>query len=81
MPVWGNDNFNWAINEPTFSNYTSIGNCDLVDVSPDMYKESPTVSIEINRILEDMKKDSANTLHYEHLARCFDERVTTKASI
>lgn len=81
MTVGGDADLNWAINEPTFSDYSSIGNCDLVEVSTDMYKDSQTISIEINRILEDMKKDSANSIYYEHLAACFDDDGSYKGGI
>lgn len=81
MTVGDPINLNWATNDPTFSNYTSVGNCDLKEISVEDFEESPTVSIEVNRILEDMKKDSANTLYYEHLAACFDDNGTYKGGI
>ena len=81
MTVGNNVNLHWAENDPTFSNYTSVGNCDLTEISIDDFNDSPTVSIEVLRVLEDMKKDAANTLYYEHLAACFDENGTYKGGI
>lgn len=81
MTVGGTVDLNWAINDPTFSNYTSIGNCELTAISPEDFNESKTISVEVNRVLEDMKKDSANTLYFEHLSACFDDNGTYKGGI
>lgn len=72
---------NSATNSPSFSNYSAIGNCDLTEVSVEDFVESPTVSIEINQILRDMKADGSNTKYAEHLQACFDENGIYKGGI
>jgi hypothetical protein len=70
-----------ATNDPTFSNYSAVGNCELTEISQDDYNESSTIPIEVKQILSDMKADSANTAYYEHLAACFDDNGTYKGGI
>lgn len=72
---------NSATNEPTFGDYSAVGNCELTEVSTDDFLNSPTISIEINQILKDMKADATNTKYLEHLQACFDENGTYKGGI
>lgn len=81
MTIGNNVNLNSATNEPTFGDYNAVGNCELTEVSTDDFEESPTISIEINQILADMKADATNTKYLEHLAACFDENGTYKGGI
>lgn len=81
MTVGGNVNLHSATNDPSFSNYSAVGNCALTEVSIDDFNESPTISIEINQILKDMKADASNTKYAEHLQACFDENGTYKGGI
>lgn len=81
MTVGGNVTLHSATNAPTFSNYSAIGNCELTEVSAEDFLESPTISIEVNQILKDMKIDDANTKFAEHLQACFDENGTYKGGI
>ena len=61
-------------NNPTFSDYTAIGNCKLSALSEDEYKTDITISTEIEQLLKDMgSEDKGDTLSYQRLKECFDE--------
>ena len=72
-PVLGNLTVQSAINNPTFSDYKSIGNCALTQISEEMYKEDITLETEIQQILKDMGSDKGDAVSYQRLKNCFDE--------
>ena len=57
-------------NNPTYSNFTAVGNCELNNVSIDQYNASEDMRIEIQQVLKDMK--GSNPIAYANLASCFD---------
>lgn len=65
-------NMQSATNDPTFSNYTAIGNCAVEEIIEDDYNKSPTMSVELKQILKDMKAEGETTPSYEHLSACFN---------
>jgi len=63
----------YTINNPTFSDYTAVGNSKLKLLSEEDYKNDPTIDIAIQQIMKDMKSDDGTMIAYEHLKKCFDE--------
>lgn len=61
-----------AINNPTFGDYTSIGNCPVEMLTEDMYKDDSTIITELAQIIKDMGGDEGDRTSYEHLKACFD---------
>lgn len=61
-----------AENEPTFSNYTSVGNCELTELLPDDWTDpdQKNMKTEMEQILKDMKKNDPQA--YANLSKCFD---------
>ena len=60
-----------AINNPTFSDYSSVGNCALTALTSDEYDESVAIQTEIKQIITDMA--DGDTTAYERLKACFDD--------
>lgn len=65
--------FHTASYTPTFSDFTSIGNMRLTQVTADDYKKDSTISTEIEQIIEDMRGINGSTDAAEKFAKCFDE--------
>lgn len=61
-----------AINNPTFGDYTSIGNCPVEMLTEDMYKDDSTIITELAQIIKDMGGDEGDRTSYERLKACFD---------
>lgn len=61
-----------AENEPTFSNYTSVGNCELTELLPDDWTDidQKNMKTELEQVLKDMKTD--DPVAYANLSKCFD---------
>ena len=62
--------FHSAENDPTYDNFTAVGNCELTELSADDYESDETISTEIQQIIEDMKESSSTA--YANLSACFD---------
>ncbi len=62
-----------AENNPTFSDYKSIGNCEIKQLTEDDYKGDVTIDIAIQQIIKDMKANDGDAIAYERLKNCFDE--------
>ncbi len=62
-----------AQNNPTFSDYKSVGNCALTMLTEEKYNTDVTISTEIQQILKDMGADGGDKTSYERLKACFDE--------
>ena len=64
-------NFITPSNDPEFSNYTAVGNCDLTELkAADL--EDEDVWAEIEQIMKDMKGPNGSQLAAENFAACFD---------
>ena len=63
-------NFHSAVNNPVFSNFTAVGNCDLTELSLESYNENEEISTEIQQVIKDMK--TTNPVAYANLSACFD---------
>lgn len=61
-----------AINNPTFSDYKSIGNCSVEMLTEEMYKDDSTIITELAQIIKDMGGDKGDKTSYERLKACFD---------
>lgn len=61
-----------AENNPTFSNFTAVGNCELTELLPDDWTDvdQKNMRTEIEQILKDMKKNDPQA--YANLSKCFD---------
>ena len=62
--------FNSAENDPTFHNFTAVGNSGLEELSIDNYNENKDISTEIQQVLKDMK--TSNPTAYANLSACFN---------
>lgn len=62
-----------AVNTPTFSDYSSIGNCPLTMITSEMYQNDRTIQTEIEQILKDMGAKDGDAKAYERLKACFDD--------
>ena len=60
-------------NNPTFSDYTAVGNCPLTILTDEMYSTDIAIQTEIKQIIEDMGKDGGDAVAYERLKACFDD--------
>ena len=61
-----------AENNPTYSNYTSVGNCDLTEILPDDWTDADqkNMKTELEQVLKDMKANDPQA--YANLSKCFD---------
>ena len=58
--------------DPTYSNYTSVGNCKLTELTTSDLADKDTKA-EIDQIIKDMKSSTnGDTTSAENLAKCFD---------
>ena len=62
--------FHSATNDPIYTNFTAVGNCDLTEISVDDYADDDTISTALQQILTDMKSSSSTA--YANLSACFD---------
>ena len=62
-----------AVNNPVFSNYKAVGNCELTSLTTEAYEQDATIDAEIQQLLKDLSKDPADKISYERLKACFDE--------
>ena len=58
-------------NDPTFSNYTAVGNCTLTELK-EQDIEDEDVWTELEQIMKDMKGPDGSQLASENFAACFD---------
>ena len=58
-------------NNPIYSNFTAVGNCDLNAISLDTYNSNQDMQIEIQQVIKDMLKNG-NNVAYGNLEACFD---------
>ncbi|MCD8378257.1 MAG: hypothetical protein LUB59_05665 [Candidatus Gastranaerophilales bacterium] len=65
--------FHSATNDPVYSDYTAVGNCDLTAISVDDYDSDDTISVAIQQIIADMKTTSSEA--YANLSACFDSNT------
>jgi len=63
--------FHSADNNPIYSNFTAVGNCELTPVSLEAYNGNEDLSIEIQQVLKDMNANG-NTVAFGNLSSCFD---------
>lgn len=63
-------------NNPTFSNYTAVGNCRLEELSSADLKDEDTKA-EIDQIIKDMKKADGSQISAENLMACFETDPNT----
>ena len=69
---WLNDIFFHSVeNDPIFSNYQAVGNCNLNAVSLESYNSNEDMQIEIQQVIKDMKANG-NDVAYGNLSACFD---------
>lgn len=61
-----------AENNPTFSNFTAIGNCDLTELLPSDWNDidQKNMRTELEQVLKDMKTSDPQA--YANLSKCFD---------
>lgn len=61
-----------AENNPTYSNYTSVGNCNLTEILPDDWTDADqkNMKTELEQVLKDMKANDPQA--YANLSKCFD---------
>lgn len=61
-----------AENNPTYSNFTSVGNCDLTEILPDDWTDADqkNMKTELEQVLKDMKANDPQA--YANLSKCFD---------
>lgn len=61
-----------AENNPTFSNFTSVGNCELTELLPDDWTDADqkNMKTELEQVLKDMKANDPQA--YANLSKCFD---------
>ncbi len=64
-------NFINVSNDPTFSNYTAVGNCSLTELK-EQDIENEDVWTELEQIMKDMKGPNGSQLASENFAACFD---------
>lgn len=57
---------------PTFTNYTAVGNSRLTQVSVESYNKDKTIKTEIEQIIKDMKGIDGNITSAENFAKCFN---------
>ena len=63
--------FHSADNNPIYSNFTAVGNCELTPVSLEAYNGNEDLSIEIQQVIKDMNANG-NTVAFGNLSSCFD---------
>ena len=59
-------------NDPTFSNYTAVGNCKLTEVLAADFERDADLKAEIDQIIKDMKGPNGDMVAAENLEACFD---------
>lgn len=61
-----------AENNPTYSNYESVGNCTLTELLPDDWTDADQKNMrtELEQVMKDMKGTDAQA--YANLSKCFD---------
>ncbi len=62
-----------ATNNPTWTDYSSVGNSTLTLITEENYKNDPTINIAIKQIEKDMKAGKGSQSSYEHIKDCFDD--------
>ena len=63
--------FHSVDNDPLYSNFKAVGNCELNEVSLDSYNTNKDMQIEIQQVIKDMK-EGGNDVAYGNLSACFD---------
>lgn len=65
--------FHSTENNPTFSNFTAVGNCELTEISRDDWTDvdQKNMRTELEQVLKDMK--GADPVAYANLSKCFDK--------
>jgi len=58
-------------NDPIYSNFTAVGNCNLNAISLDTYNSNEDMQIEIQQVIKDMQK-GGNNVAFGNLSACFD---------
>lgn len=61
-----------ATNNPTFSDYTSIGNCAVTSLSKEAYDSDLTIDTEIKQVIKDMEANG-DSIAASRLKACFDD--------
>lgn len=71
-----NDNFIMytASNNPTFSDYSSVGNSKLTVLTESDYQDNIAIQTELKQIISDMGGDDGDIKAYNRLMACFDEQ-------
>ena len=59
-------------NNPTFSNYTAVGNCKLTEVLSADFERDEALNTEIMQIIKDMKGENGDLVAAANLEACFD---------
>lgn len=59
-------------NDPAFSNYTQVGNCQLSEVFASDLERDDAMNTEIMQIIKDMKGENGDKVAAENLEACFD---------
>ena len=59
-------------NDPTFSNYTQVGNCQLSEIFAADLERDQAMNTEIMQIIKDMKGENGDRVAAENLEACFD---------
>lgn len=62
----------YASYNPTFTNYTYVGNSRLTAITTDDYEKDETISTEIQQIIKDMQGLEGNVVAAENFAKCFN---------
>lgn len=62
-----------ATNNPTFSDYTYVGNCALHAITSDEYESDITIDAVIQQLLRDMGGEKGDEVSYNRLKACFDK--------
>ncbi|MCR5265370.1 MAG: hypothetical protein K6E29_02100 [Cyanobacteria bacterium RUI128] len=62
-----------ATNNPIFGDYTSVGNCELKQITADDYETDITIDAVIKQLLRDMGGENGDKLSYDRLKACFDD--------
>lgn len=59
-------------NDPAFSNYTQVGNCQLTEVLAADFERDEALNTEIMQIIKDMKGSNGDKVAAANLEACFD---------
>ena len=59
-------------NDPAFSNYTQVGNCQLTEIFAADLERDEAMNTEIMQIIKDMKSENGDKVAAANLEACFD---------